>query len=907
MFAYPPRFTQKSKQPHTVMKPSKITQTLKSERSTFRSASLLTVILWPIAQGADLTVTDGSSSAVGANISLSLLLTNTATGNLPDTTKGTAPAPYNVPENAVPLAVNTPGLVTAGGTIHTSASSTVDGLPGPRTTSASARVANLSLNIVNSGVISLNVPNANGASATTTISGEGGSFTSNTSVALDGLTISVLGLPIDLSAINLSNVPPNTGLNTVAGLGIILNETSTAGTAAGGYTTTTNAIRIRLTGFQGLNGDIIIGQAKAAQGSDPDNDGTFSGTDGDADGDGIPSAVEIANARAGTGGDTDGDGTPDHLDLDSDNDGINDVIEAGGKDVNGNGIQDASGDANPDDDGDGIVDSVDPDDNIQGGGKGTALTVPDTDGDLTKNYLDLDADNDGLSDLFESGQAPAGDVSGVLPSSDTDGDGISNGVDGLAGFGDAPPVPSTPLTDSDNDGIPNAFETDSNNDGTPDINGTAFASLDANLDGRIDNNADTDHDGIADVADYMVGQFGGLANPSGDGDGDGISNQDEGLGLVDTDGDGVPDIADGDSDSDGIPDLFEGGNDFDGDGVSNARDLDSDGDGINDVIEAGGKDTNGDGRQDPSGDANPDEDGDGMVDSVDTNDLVNGGGFGTPLPRPDSDGDGSPDFLDLDSDNDTISDLVESGVGAVDSNNDGISDGVDPDRDGLAGSSDGLPAAFGDSGGSTPIDTDGDGIPNYLDPDSDGNGILDIDTVGNGGLDTDNDGKIDNNNLADADNDGIPDVVDDNDNLAGGLSFDLLTYAAWVAAQFTAPDNTNPAVSGPNADPDHDGYTNAVEFAAGSDPENPASKPTITTTTTTNGGVTTVGTSLVRNPNAYAFVFAEASRNLMAWSAAPDILTVNVNNPGMMNAQVSSVLGDENSDKGFIRFRVVIP
>lgn len=886
------------------MKSNEISQFRKTENFPSRSVWLLTVLLWPIAHGANLTVTDGSSSAVGANIKLTLGALNRDTGNLPNTTNGTAPGPYNVPENTVPLAVNTPLLVNAGGVIHTTASSTVDGLTGPRTTSASARVANLSLNIA--GVIDLSVPNANGASATTTISGEGGSFTSNSSVALDGLTISVLGIPLTLpSPSTLSAVPANTGVHTVLGLAIILNDTVTVGTPSGGYTTTTNAIRIKLTGFQGLNGDIIIGQARAEQGSDLDGDGIFSSNDGDgdADGDGIPSAVEIANAAL-AGGDTDGDGTPDHLDLDSDNDGINDVIEAGGKDVNRDGIQDASGDGNPDEDGDGIVDSVDPEDNILGGGKGTVLTVPNTDGDLRPNYVDLDSDNDGLSDLVESGQAPSSDGTGVLPSADTDGDGISDGVDGLTGFGDAPGA-SAPLPDSDIDGIPNAFETDSNNDGTPDINGTAFAGLDGNGDGRIDNNTDSDGDGIVDVADHSAGEFGGLASPTGDSDGDGISNEDEGLGLVDTDGDGLSDMVEGDSDGDGIPDLIEGTDDFDGDGVSNARDLDSDGDGINDVIEAGGRDANGNGLQDPSGDVNPDEDGDGLVDTVDSNDPVNGGGTGTPLPRPDSDGDGTPNFLDLDSDNDTISDLVESGVGASDSNNDGISDGADPDGDGLAGSSDGSPAAFGDTGGSTPIDTDGDGIPNHLDPDSDGNGVPDINTTGNGGLDGNGDGRIDN--ATDTDGDGIPDAADDDDSNPGGLNLDLQSYAGWIASQFTAPGNSNPEVSGPNADPDHDGFSNAAEFAFGSDPESHASIPVITSTTTTTGGVTTVATSVVRNPGVYAFVFAEASRDLATWSTASNILTVNLDQPELLNAQISSVLGAADASRGFIRFRVVIP
>jgi ELWxxDGT repeat protein len=73
------------------------------------------------------------------------------------------------------------------------------------------------------------------------------------------------------------------------------------------------------------------------------------------------------------------------------------------------------------------------------------------------------------------------------------------------------------------------------------------------------------------------------AGPSTDADGDGIPDLVEG--DTDPDGDGIPSYADLDSDNDGLPDAFEGGADIDGDGVINAQDLDSDGDGLYDVVE----------------------------------------------------------------------------------------------------------------------------------------------------------------------------------------------------------------------------------------------------------------------------------------------------------------------------------
>ena len=54
-------------------------------------------------------------------------------------------------------------------------------------------------------------------------------------------------------------------------------------------------------------------------------------------------------------------------------------------------------------------------------------------------------------------------------------------------------------------------------------------------------------------------------------------------------------------------------------------------------------------------DVTTDTDGDGLADTHDTD---NGG---TQIPTPDTDGDGLADYLDLDSDNDGIADIVEVG------------------------------------------------------------------------------------------------------------------------------------------------------------------------------------------------------------------------------------------------------
>lgn len=115
--------------------------------------------------------------------------------------------------------------------------------------------------------------------------------------------------------------------------------------------------------------------------------------------------------------------------------------------------------------------------------------------------------------------------------------------------------------------------------------------------------------------------------------------------------------------------------------------------------------------------------------------------FAVCVPK-DSDGDLIPDQLDLDSDNDGIPDIIEAhGNSAVSLSN------SDTDNNGLDN-------AF--SLGFTPVDSDLDGIADYLDLDSDNDGILDIIETG---IDTDVDG-IKNYRDLDSDNDLCLDVIE---------------------------------------------------------------------------------------------------------------------------------------------------
>ena len=91
--------------------------------------------------------------------------------------------------------------------------------------------------------------------------------------------------------------------------------------------------------------------------------------------------------------------------------------------------------------------------------------------------------------------------------------------------------------------------------------------------------------------------------------------------------------------------------------------------------------------------------------------------FFTPCIPKDSDSDGTPDQIDTDSDNDGILDMTEAQV-----NNSVVLSNTDTNTNGLDN-------VF--EPGFTPIDTDSDGVLDYLDLDSDNDGVLDSVETGN--------------------------------------------------------------------------------------------------------------------------------------------------------------------------------
>jgi hypothetical protein len=347
-----------------------------------------------------------------------------------------------------------------------------------------------------------------------------------------------------------------------------------------------------------------------------------------------------------------------YCDIDDDNDGIADIVE------NPSSTVDPFNDA----DNDGIP-------NVYDATSGTSIAWADTDADEINDYydkdkdgiineLDLDSDNDGITDVVES--------YGV----DTNGDGIiDNFTDANAdGLSDNAAATSATLgigsADFDGDGIPNFLDLDSDGDGIPDV--IEVQGTDANNDGLADSFTDIDFDGFND---NLEGSTNALLKSGSD------------------------------AGSDGLADSWPNKN-LDLTGMPNPYDLDSDADGILDMIEAGLTGTS------------------GVATGTDTNldgwsDTVDALGSLT-IPNTDSRGLSNP--YDIDSDDDGITDNVEAQATAsykipsdTDSDNDGINDIYETA---------GQIGTYG-GGGLTPFDKDGDATADYRDTDSDGDGALD--------------------------------------------------------------------------------------------------------------------------------------------------------------------------------------
>jgi hypothetical protein len=307
---------------------------------------------------------------------------------------------------------------------------------------------------------------------------------------------------------------------------------------------------------------------------------------------------------------------PDNDKKDSDCDGLSDAEEFSTR-YPGNKQTDP---ANPDSDGDGILDGVEV-------GKQASVDARcqsfqgDADPSTKTSPVDKDSDADGRDDGHEdanrNGKLDSGEIDPL--NADSDGDRLLDGLEGEIKNGSVDSTQTDPRkADTDGDGIGDGVETN--------ITKTDPTKADSDNDGCTDGQEDQDQDGIVDAGetDPNNGSDCGPANFK-DQDNDGIPD-----GIEDKNKNGVYDPANGetdwqnaDTDGDGIKDGVEDSNQDGrvGIGETDPRAKDSDCDGLIDGPDAGGylgEDQNANGVVD-AGETNPivkDSDGDGLSDGL---------------------------------------------------------------------------------------------------------------------------------------------------------------------------------------------------------------------------------------------------------------------------------------------------
>ncbi|WP_281544687.1 S8 family serine peptidase [Grimontia sp. SpTr1] len=606
---------------------------------------------------------------------------------------------------------------------------------------------------------------------------------------------------------------------------------------------------------------------------DADNDGVTNDLDLDSDNDTIPDVIEAGLVDAdgnlqvdainlqgsvNPAPDSDGDGIPDYLDLESQNaandgtafdmhgydfaafdsngDGKLDANdELGGNDVNGNGVDDRAEDA----DGDGLSNPNDDDDDNDG-------TLDVNDAFPFDPNEDTDSDGDGVGDNTDAFPTDAtetkdtdgdgvGDNSDAFPqdaseTSDTDGDGVGDNADAF-------PNDASETTDSDGDGVGDNSDIDKDNDGLSDelesrtqadivdwpvLYGASFSNgvLSANggswsyqansarfssygftdnyrLNFHVDALGTYNMFGLGntessasytdiDYAFYIagstlyiyesgayIGSFGTVA--AGD---DLALEVNNGTLAYYRNGSLVRSV----NYSGSTPDFYVDTSFYSGaiqlSGIEltplsgSGASKDADNDGITNDVDL---DSDNDTIPDVIEAGLVDADGDLTVDSIDQQASVN--------PAPDSDGDGIPDYLDLESQNaandGTAFDMHGYDFAAFDTNGDGKLDSNDEQ-----GGND----VNGNGVDDRAEDADGDGLSNPNDDDDDNDGTLDIYDAfpfdPNETTDSDGDGMGDNSDAfptdasetTDTDGDGIGnnrDMDRDNDGIANNLESNI--------------------------------------------------------------------------------------------------------------------------------------
>ncbi|UYZ60044.1 T9SS type A sorting domain-containing protein [Hymenobacter latericus] len=369
----------------------------------------------------------------------------------------------------------------------------------------------------------------------------------------------------------------------------------------------------------------------------------------------------------------------------------------------------------------------------------TYSSACDNDGDGVADATDIDDDNDGILDVVEAMSTSGTSASSIDPSSFADGSSPILYLDGayvhpvLGAFRDLNNDGVNDIFDTDRDGIPNHFDLDSDNDGLSDAFEAGTTAL------VWTSNNGNNRSAYSEAQGRFVNTLGSIANAVG---ANGLPNAVELRTSNNTEVDNVRyTLTDNDSDN------FTASNAT----VTNYNflDVDSDNDGISDEIEALTTSTYN--LRKAAIDFNIDTDGDGIRDAYDGN---NGGNvINTRNNNPD--GDAIADMFDNDSDGDNAT-RVNLPIYQQTAD---WTEGFDTDRDGRAGDeivalarlfavNNPSKASYysvvvpGSGTVNSPFlqDSDNDDVPNFLDinstyfHDDNFNGLVDIYDPAYGGM-----------------------------------------------------------------------------------------------------------------------------------------------------------------------------
>ena len=141
-----------------------------------------------------------------------------------------------------------------------------------------------------------------------------------------------------------------------------------------------------------------------------------------------------------------------------------------------------------------------------------------------------------------------------------------------------------------------------------------------------------------------------------------------------------------------------------------------------------------------------------------------------------------------------------------------------------------------------------------------------------------------------------------------------IPYSTWTAQHFTAAEQANPAISGPDADPNGDGLSNFLSFALNRDPKiagpNPALPVSIQKDGVTGGSYLTLTYTRRKAPSGISY-YVGASGDMLAWfedSAHVQQVQVTDDGNGLSETVLTRAVPMLSStNQQFLRLRVTEP